>query len=100
MLSRRCAGASRGTCGAIPSTAAAWVVVMERFEVAGSTLVYWTMRVEAHDEREAAEEAQKIAGWVEIPSKLRGARNAPALRLRMPGDLLRQRRRLNGHHRA
>ena len=41
---------------------------MERFEVAGSTLVYWTMRVEAHDEREAAEEAQKIAGWVEIPS--------------------------------
>ena len=41
---------------------------MERFEVAGSTLVYWTMRIEAHDGREAAEEAQKIAGWVEIPS--------------------------------
>lgn len=41
---------------------------MERFEVTGSTLVYWTMHVEAHDEREATEEAQKIAGWVEIPS--------------------------------
>jgi hypothetical protein len=41
---------------------------MERFEVTGSTLVYWTMRVEAHDEREAAMEAQRIAGCVEIPS--------------------------------
>jgi hypothetical protein len=34
---------------------------MEDFEVDGTTLLNWTMRVQAHNEREALDEAQGIA---------------------------------------
>jgi hypothetical protein len=43
---------------------------MEDFEVDGTTLLSWTMRVRAHNERDALDEAQRIATWVEIPSSL------------------------------
>ena len=43
---------------------------MERFRVDGTTLLSWTIQVEAHDERGAREEAQRIAGWIDLPSSL------------------------------
>jgi hypothetical protein len=43
---------------------------MEDFEVDGTTLLNWTIRVQAHNEGDALEEAQRIAAWVEISSSL------------------------------
>lgn len=43
---------------------------MEAFEVDGTTLLSWTMRIHAQNEREALEEAQHIATRVEISSSL------------------------------
>lgn len=43
---------------------------MEDFEVEGTTLLSWTMRIRAQNEREAVEEAQRIATWVEISSSM------------------------------
>jgi len=43
---------------------------MEDFEVGGTTLLNWTIRVRAHSEGEALEAAQRIAAWVEISSSL------------------------------
>jgi hypothetical protein len=43
---------------------------MEDFEVDGTTLVDWTMRVQAHNEGEALEEAQRIATRVDMWSRL------------------------------
>jgi hypothetical protein len=43
---------------------------MERFEVEGTSLLSWTIRVQAHNEREAVEEAERIARWVDVPSSL------------------------------
>lgn len=41
---------------------------MERFEVDGTSLVSWTIQVQAPNEREAVEEAKRIAGWIDPPS--------------------------------
>jgi hypothetical protein len=49
---------------------------MENFEVDGTTPNDWTMRVQAHNEREALEEAQRIATPVEISSGLATVRAA------------------------
>ena len=43
---------------------------MERFEVEGTSLVSWTIRVQAHDEREAVKEAERIAGRIDLRSRL------------------------------
>jgi hypothetical protein len=43
---------------------------MEHFDVDGTTLLRWTIKVQAPNEREAQEEAQRIAGWVDIPSSM------------------------------
>jgi hypothetical protein len=43
---------------------------LERFGVEGTSLLSWTIRVQAHNEREAVEEAERIAGWVDVPSSL------------------------------
>ncbi len=43
---------------------------MENFEVEGTSLVSWTVRVKARDAREAVEQAERIAGWIELPSSL------------------------------
>ena len=42
---------------------------MERFRVDGTTLLSWTIQVEAHDERGAREKAHRIAGWIDLPSR-------------------------------
>jgi len=43
---------------------------METFEVEGTTLVSWTICVQAHNEGEALDEAQRIAGWIDLSSSL------------------------------
>ena len=43
---------------------------MERFKVDGTTLLSWTIQVQAPNEQEAREEAQRIAGWIDVPSGL------------------------------
>jgi hypothetical protein len=43
---------------------------VETFDVEGTTLLSWTIRVQGHDGGEAMDEAQRIAGWVEIASSL------------------------------
>lgn len=43
---------------------------MEDFEFNGTTLIDWTMRVQAPNEREALEEAQRIATRVDMSSSL------------------------------
>jgi hypothetical protein len=43
---------------------------MERFDVEGTSLVSWTIRLHAHDEREAVEEAERIAGRIGMRSSL------------------------------
>jgi hypothetical protein len=43
---------------------------MELYEVEGATIVSWTIRVQAHDEREAVEQGESIATWIDIPSSL------------------------------
>jgi hypothetical protein len=40
---------------------------LEQFEVEGTSLVSWTIRVQAHNEREAVERAERIAGWIDLP---------------------------------
>ena len=41
---------------------------MAEFEIEGTTLLSWKTRIQAHSESEAREEAQRIAGRIEIPS--------------------------------
>jgi hypothetical protein len=41
---------------------------MGRFEIEGTTLLSWTLRVEARSESEALEEAQRAASWIDLPS--------------------------------
>jgi hypothetical protein len=43
---------------------------METFEVEGTTLVSWTVRVQAHNESESLEEAQRVVGWIDLSSTL------------------------------
>jgi hypothetical protein len=43
---------------------------MERFEVEDTSLLSWTIRVQAHNEREAVEEAERIGRWIALPSSL------------------------------
>ena len=43
---------------------------METFEVEGTTLVSWTIRVQAYNEGESLEEAQRIAGWLDLSSSI------------------------------
>ena len=43
---------------------------MEQFEVDGTTLLSWTIRVQAHNEGEALEEAQRVAHGIDISSSL------------------------------
>jgi hypothetical protein len=43
---------------------------MERFKVEVTSLVTWNIRVQAHNEREAIEEAERIASWIDMPSSL------------------------------
>jgi hypothetical protein len=43
---------------------------MEGYEIEGTTLLSWTIRVQARNEGEATEEAQRIAAWVEMSSSL------------------------------
>ncbi|HSD27610.1 MAG TPA: hypothetical protein VLL75_09925 [Vicinamibacteria bacterium] len=43
---------------------------MERFDVEGTTLLSWTVQVQAPNELEAREEAQRIARWIDFPSGL------------------------------
>ena len=43
---------------------------MEMFEVEGTTLVSWTVRVHAHNERESLEEAQRVVGRIDLTSTL------------------------------
>ena len=40
----------------------------EVFEVEGMTLLSWTTRIEARDEAEALELAQRLADWTQAPS--------------------------------
>lgn len=40
---------------------------MRLYEVTGSTLLYWKVEIAAHDEDEAAVEAQRITVRAEIP---------------------------------
>jgi hypothetical protein len=39
----------------------------EVFEVEGMTLLSWTTRIEARDEAEALELAQRLADWTQTP---------------------------------
>jgi hypothetical protein len=43
---------------------------MEHFNVDGTTLLSWTIQVQALNEREAVEEAERIAAWIELPSSM------------------------------
>ncbi len=43
---------------------------MEHFCVDGTTLLSWTIQVPAYNEVEAREEAQRILGWIDLPSSL------------------------------
>jgi hypothetical protein len=43
---------------------------MERFKVDGTTLLNWTLQLQARNEREAREEAQNIAGWIDLPTSV------------------------------
>jgi hypothetical protein len=43
---------------------------MEHFYVDGTTLLSWTVQVQASNEREAREEAERIARWIDLPSGL------------------------------
>ena len=43
---------------------------MAEFEVEGTTFLNWNIRVQAHNEGEAREEAQRIAGRIDVPSSL------------------------------
>lgn len=43
---------------------------MAEFEVEGTTFLNWKIRVQAHNEGEAREEAQRIAGRIDVPSSL------------------------------
>jgi hypothetical protein len=43
---------------------------MGRFEIEGTTLLSWTLRVKARSEGEALEEAQRVATWIDISSSL------------------------------
>jgi hypothetical protein len=43
---------------------------MAEFEVVGTTFLNWRIRIQAHNEGEAREEAQRIAGGIGIPSSL------------------------------
>jgi hypothetical protein len=42
----------------------------EVFEVEGMTLLSWTTRIEARDEAEALEIAERLADWTQAPSTL------------------------------
>jgi hypothetical protein len=42
---------------------------MEQFEIDGTTLLSWTIQVEAHDEKEARAQAESLAGWIDLPSR-------------------------------
>jgi alcohol dehydrogenase class IV len=41
---------------------------LKQFAVEGTSLVSWTIRVKAEDEREAVEKAECIAGWIDMPA--------------------------------
>jgi hypothetical protein len=43
---------------------------MEHFKVDCTTLLSWTIQVQARNAREAREEAQSVAGWIDFPSSL------------------------------
>jgi hypothetical protein len=43
---------------------------MEHFKVDGTTVLSWAIQVHAHNEREAGEEALRIAGWIDLPTSL------------------------------
>jgi len=43
---------------------------METFEVEGTTLVTWTVRVQAHNESESLEEAQRVVDRIDLSSPL------------------------------
>jgi hypothetical protein len=43
---------------------------MEDYEIDETTLLGWTVRVQAHNEAEASEKAQRIASWIDIWSSL------------------------------
>ena len=56
--------------GARPLTAAVARGDVEHYAVDGTTLLRWTITVQAPNQREALEEAHRIAGWVDIPSSM------------------------------
>jgi len=39
---------------------------MEEFVVEGTTLLGWTVRIQAHNEAEAREEAKRIVKWLDM----------------------------------
>jgi hypothetical protein len=47
---------------------------MVDFEVEGTTLLSWAIRVQAHTERDALQEAERIAGWIDFPPNLAAVR--------------------------
>jgi hypothetical protein len=63
---------------------------MEDFEVDGTTLLSWTIRVRAHNERDALDEAQRIATWVEISSSLATVHRGAVRHLALPRDRSRE----------
>ena len=62
---------------------------MENFEVNGTTLIDWTMRVQAPNEREALEKAQRIATRVDMSSSLATVNGGAPSHRAMPRDRLR-----------
>jgi hypothetical protein len=43
---------------------------VENFKIEGTTLLSWTSQIQAPNEREAREEAHRLAGWIDLPSSL------------------------------